>query len=434
MEVVKGSKLAFSSKLDVGTLPESDIGIEYSEEVPYYPSFNIKDTGNPIVIHIPPSNNLFITLYDSKLYGKAKVTTSEGKALSSADSVAPTNNFFRAAFSSCEVALNSTIVSKSSSLFPYRGHMLDKLTHGKAFKEGLLINHIYEEDAKADDFSASNKGFLKRLEMCQESHSFEFLGKLSESIFDCPKFIPPEVGVKIILKRSEPEFCLVSGTEPKPSYLIEFEEIILFVPKYSINSSVIAHHNRLLNSNGKLFYPLQLIDMRCFNISAGTQVITSENLFRTNLPQYIVVSFITSEAFNGKLNKSCFVFSHFNVQKIRVAADGDSNSFYREVHLDVDNNVTIMAYNTIYKALESPEHGAPFTKEQFLEGDFFVVLELLPSTVANSLSPQRHGQVKLDLKFKNPLTETITCLVMGVFQSIMTIDKQKNVSMDTFGN
>jgi len=147
-----------------------------------------------------------------------------------------------------------------------------------------------------------------------------------------------------------------------------------------------------------------------------------------------VVSFITSEAFNGKLNKSPFVFSHFNVQKIRVSADGEHNSFHREVQLDVDNNITIMAYNTLYKALEAPEYGAPFTKQKFLDGNFFVVLDLLPSTVANSLSPQRHGQVKLDLKFKNPLTETITCLVMGVFQSIMTIDKQKNVSMDTFGN
>jgi len=98
MEVIKGSKLAFSSELDVGTLPESDIEIEYSEEVPYYPSFNIKDTGKPIVIHIPPSNNLFLSLYEAKLYGKAKVTTAEGKVLTSADSVAPANNFFRAVF------------------------------------------------------------------------------------------------------------------------------------------------------------------------------------------------------------------------------------------------------------------------------------------------------------------------------------------------
>jgi len=80
--------------------------------------------------------------------------------------------------------------------------MLDNLTHGKAYKEGQLINHIYEEDTKTDDYSAQNTGFLKRVDMCKESHSFEFLGKLSESIFDCPKFIPPEVGVKITLSLS----------------------------------------------------------------------------------------------------------------------------------------------------------------------------------------------------------------------------------------
>jgi len=105
-----------------------------TQEVPYYPSFNIRHRGNPIAIHIPRSNNLFISLYEAKLYSKAKVTTAEGKALASEDSVALTNNFFREAFSKCKVALNSLVVSKSARLFPYRGHMLDNLTRWKAYE------------------------------------------------------------------------------------------------------------------------------------------------------------------------------------------------------------------------------------------------------------------------------------------------------------
>jgi len=104
---------------------------------------------------------------------------------------------------------------------------------------------------------------LKRLELCTASQSFEVMGKF-ESIYDCPKYPHRDIGVKLTLKRSDPEFCLVSGTDCKPSYLIEYEEIILCVPKNSINSSVLAHHNRLFSS-GKLVYPVNFVDMRCLN-------------------------------------------------------------------------------------------------------------------------------------------------------------------------
>jgi hypothetical protein len=57
----------------------------------------------------------------------------------------------------------------------------------------------------------------------------------------------------------------------------------------------------------------------------------------------------------------------------------------------------------------------------------------MPSQGGFRLQNPQPGQVQLDLKFKNPLTQTITCLVMGMFQGMLTIDKSKNVTMEAFG-
>jgi len=87
-----------------------------------------------------------------------------------------------------------------------------------------------------------------------------------------------------------------------------------------------------------------------------SQVLTSENLFRANLPQFVIVTFLDSQAFAVRLDKSPFTFQHFKVQRIRVSVDGHSSSFYGEVELDVDNNITLLAYNTLLKALPNQEN------------------------------------------------------------------------------
>jgi len=197
---------------------------------------------------------------------------------------------------------------------------------------------------------------------------------------------------------------------------------------------VITQHHRLLNSNGKLFYPLQTPEMRSFNISSGTQVVTSENLFRANLPQFVIVTFIDSSAFAGNITKSPFTFVHNNIQKIKLSADGEKNTIYREVDMDFDNNTILQAYSTLQGLLEDDELGVPFSIQKFKTENFFVMLELIPTTVPHSLLPIRHGQLQLELKFKNPLTSTITCLVMGMFQSVLVIDKQKTVTVESMGN
>jgi hypothetical protein len=130
METFKGSVPAYAAELDLGNIPATDIGIVNSEYHSYFPVFSVKDAGNPVQFIIPSSNNLYLNLDSSFLYLKLRILKSDGTKLTSTDSVAPTFNFFRSLFSSCEIMMNSTVVSKSATLFPYRGHILDTLVHG----------------------------------------------------------------------------------------------------------------------------------------------------------------------------------------------------------------------------------------------------------------------------------------------------------------
>jgi hypothetical protein len=269
--------------------------------------------------------------------------------------------------------MNSTVVSKSATLFPYRGHILDTLIHGNDYKNGQLASQIYIDDKKPDDFTTANPGFVQRAELVKLSKQFEVLGRLSESVFDTSRFFPPDVTIRITLRRSDPAFCLDSATpsESKDAfpYLIDFDDCSLHVRKYVINPQVVAHHHKILNSNGKLHYPMKTFELRSFNISSGTQVILSENLFRNFLPKFVVVTFLDSARMTGKLEKSCFHFEPFAIQSLKVSTDGES-TLYRQIDLDTENNICILAYNTLFSALAEPENGISISRSKYLSGSF----------------------------------------------------------------
>jgi hypothetical protein len=317
------------------------------------------------------------------MYIRTRILKADGSKLTSIDSVNPTNNFFRALFQSCAVSINSTIPSRSSTLFPYGGHILDTLTHGDSYKSGQLSAHAFVNDEKPEVLTAANPRFVERADISKLSTAFKIMGKLSESVFECPQVFPPDLNITITLRRSDSD-KEVKASESFP-YYVQFEEVIFYVRKYMVNPQVVSYHHKLLNTNGKYYYSLKTYELRSFNIPSGVNTHLSENLFRKFLPQYVIVTFFDSATFSGRMNKDCFIFKHFNIQNIKIFSDGVGSTLYRELEMDLEHK----KYNTLASALADPELGVPVSRESYLEGAFFVVLDLVPTSVTNSLFSQR---------------------------------------------
>ena len=61
-----------------------------------------------------------------------------------------------------------------------------------------------------------------------------------------------------------------------------------------------------------------------------------------------------------------------------------------------------------------------------LTGNTLIAIELLPNA-GDALSVNRKGQVRLSLKFKSALTQTLVGIAYLQYQSIIEIDKHSNV-------
>jgi hypothetical protein len=163
MEIFKGSQPSYRSELDLSSIPSSDVSLLHSEYFQYYPVFNLKDSSNPVQFIIPSTGTHYTQLSDSFLYLRLRILKTDGSNLTSAESVAGTNNLFAALFESAEIMLNSTIVSKSASLYPYKAHILDLLTKDSGYKNTFMGEQLFYPDEKLNDHTASIAGFLTRI-------------------------------------------------------------------------------------------------------------------------------------------------------------------------------------------------------------------------------------------------------------------------------
>lgn len=255
------------SSLDLGENYPTDISSLQSEYSCYYPINQISDDTTPISFVVPSSSIHYVQFNDSFVYLKLKIVSSTGATLTATDVVAGSFDLLSSIFSGIEI--DGCLVSKTATLLPYRSHILKLLTRDKGYKDTIATSEFWYPDTKANTFDTDNSVFTTRAAFSTASAPFEILGRLSESIFETPKYFPPQINTKILLRRSASEFCLdTSVTTTK--YKLSISECVLYVRRHVVHPSVIAYHHKLLSSNRKFQYPLKQFEIRTFNLAVGT--------------------------------------------------------------------------------------------------------------------------------------------------------------------
>jgi len=200
---------------------------------------------NPLGLWVPGwvLRNPDTDLQSSSLYIYAKIVKTDGSLFTLADNVTGSEDLFSALFDSVEISMNGVIVSKSVSLYPFKAHILNLLSHGKDYKDTMLTSEFYYPDSKPDVFtSAGNDGFKNRLEFSKLSYSFEMIGKLCESVFQQPKYFPLAVAFRITLRRSDPSLALVGSASAAWTfpYKIQINQALMYVKRHIVNPHIVA--------------------------------------------------------------------------------------------------------------------------------------------------------------------------------------------------
>ena len=413
-----------NSALCIFDRPPVQTAVIRNTTVDYYPLTNVS-AGGPIEFFIPGSTEDYIDVNDISLYIKAKVTKTSGAPLDVADKVALTNLPISSLFQDVALTLGENQIEGGQMCYPYLGYFHTLMQFDpKAQQSHMRAQGWYMDEPGKFDIDA-NAGFIKRQEMISKSHSFELMGPLFLNFFRQSQYLISQTGMRIKLLPSKPEFalCAFAGKDFK----VVFEDVILYVPRYTLNPSVINGHATGLKRQNAI-YPLLHTEVTTFTIPKGQKSYTKDRLFPDQSPKLLMVALVENEAFNGTMNKNPFHFKHFDLTKIALFHDGMT---IKSLTPDFDNNKYLRSYVHTMRTFNyyNTDDSNGLTPEAFANGSTIYAYDLTADKAVDATHRQAMltKNLRLELYFAKDIPTTINVLLYAVYDSEIEITQLRDV-------
>jgi hypothetical protein len=422
------------SELDLFSVPPTQTSIESGTVVEYNPISSIVH-GLPVEFFVNGSGSDYIDIANTQLYVRVKITRANGEDIDANDVVAPVNLTIHSLFSEVDLKLNDTLVSSTNNTYAYRSYLETLLSYGCDAKNSQLTSAMYYKDTAGHmDVTATdglNLGLNKRFAFFRNSRVVDMLDKLHLDLCFQERFIPSDVGIRIRLVRSKDAFCLMS---PADNFKLQIVDCKLYVRKVRLSPSVFVAHAKALEL-GNAKYPVNRVVCKTFTVPQGNMDFTQENIFNGLLPSRLLIGMLDNDSVNGLCTKNPYNFKHYNLAQLKLYLDGQQQT-YNPVETDFDNNQFINGFITLFHGTGKfgKNEGIDIERNEYNRGYTLFAWDLTPDLSDHDhMNLARVGSVRLDAKFRAALPNTINVIVYAEFESVIEIDRNKNVLCDFSG-
>ena len=186
------------------------------------------------------------------------------------------------------------------------------------------------------------------------------------------------VGLRIKLSRSKSAFCVHSDKD----FQVKITKATLHIREVDVAPTILNKHNGRLNKGERAKYPLRRSDNRRFNVPQGNLSFGNASIVTGQIPRRIVISSVTSKAFQGDVTLNPFNFKQFNLHYLVLNVDGEQFPSKR-LTPDFANKYYLNCYYTLLTAtgIGGDNRSLEITPEKYPnEYDFYL----------NNLSPSEH--------------------------------------------
>ena len=419
---VKNSSLCLFDK------PAVQTDILGYQVVDYYPLNNVS-AGGPFEILVPGSADDYIDVNSINMYLRLKITKeADGKNIKTADDKVGLNNLAIASlFEDVSLTLGDTQIEGGQGNYPYLAYFNTVMQFTPSAQKSHMRSWGWYKDEAGKFEDEANKGFVQRQELSKDSKTFELQGPLFLDFFRQSQLLLSQTDMRIKLRPSKPEFVLNAYGATK-EFNIEFEDVILYVTRYTVNPSVINGHATGLSRQNAI-YPVNHCELLPYSVPKGQQS-WSKNIFPVQAPKLLIMGMIENESFNGSISKNPFHFQHFDLTKLALYSDCKSIPG-QPFNPDFASGKTLRSYvhlmSTFGYSYTDDTNG--LTLEEFQNGYTFYAFDLTADKSADSGHRQAipSKNLRLSLAFRGPLKTTVNILLFAVYDSAIEITKLRDV-------
>ncbi|XP_067653380.1 uncharacterized protein F54H12.2-like [Haliotis asinina] len=302
------------------------------------------------------------------------------------------------------------------------------LKYGTDAKSTQLCSQLFYKDEgddnddieSTDPVTGSNSGLSTRANFIALSKEMTMSGNLFEDVFDMNRHMINGVDLSLKFFRSSPDFCLMSGVADK-EYSIKLLDVYLKICRLKVNPALILAHNTLFENNSNALYPFIKSEVKVTSIPVSQLTHTIDNISNPIANQY-TIGFVDSDSFNGKYTKNPFNFQSSMIKTVNLYVNGVSVPGRAAPSDDADTYLNLFDNFKYW----SQDKGNFISRKNFLLGSALFVYHL-DEIGTDYLNLVKSGNVRLEIEFKSALTKTLSCIIMSERNSIIEVDRARNV-------
>ncbi|GBM57140.1 hypothetical protein AVEN_36160-1 [Araneus ventricosus] len=417
------------SELELFGPEKIQLAIENSSFVEIHPVASISDS-NTIEFQITGLGDAYFDLSHVLLNIQAKILKADGTAFTVNDKCGSINYLLNTMFSECHISLNDRQISSESN-YAYKTYIQSTLFHSESSQKNFLRAGMFYKDTAGEfdntDVTAAGKnlGFKQRYERVKGGKIFDMCGILHIDLGTQPRLLISGTTIRVRLLKAKDDFTLLAASG---AFRLQIENISLFIRKCDVSSSIVVGHEKALEQ-ALVQMSFTRIETKTFTLSSGLKSVIIPNAMNGILPSRMILGLVSNSAFNGDFKKNPFNFKNYNLSYISLSENGVQipMSAYTPSY---KNDLFARNYLSLFTDLA--QHNTNVTLEEYKDNTCLYVFDLTQDYSASDpfMNVARSGDISIHLKFDEDLPETVTLLVYMEMQSLIEIDKSRNIFTD----
>lgn len=424
---------ATKTELDLWVLPPTQMAIDRKYEVEYRPVAALTGEAPLIEFLIPSTADVYYDLDETYIEVRLKVslmkTDAAVKAAVPMNAAArklfsPVNNTLHSLFQRIDLELNGKLVTATSQHYPYRAYLETLLNYDDNAMRTHLQGVGWERDT---DFGVSEK----RAGIVEDDGTMYLYGKLRLDLFNQGRLLIGGMETKLTLQAHRPQFYFIAAATY--SVEVEWSHVALFLTVAKLHSPILSAQEKALAQNPAK-YPITRVEVKNFIIGVGHMDAPLDQVFNGQLPRRMFLVLVDNAAENGSFALNPFKFEHFDVNYLACWVNQES---YPSTPMtpDFEKKKFKRDYQALFTNMEqvSTRPALTITPAEFANGYTIFSWNFSPD-YADGCSTHwnvvRRGYVRMHLRFAKAMTKVVTGIIVAEFDSLVQIDKDRNVVTD----
>lgn len=346
----------------------------------------------------------------------------------------PINNVLHSLIRQCSIYLNGKPVQSIDSNYSYRAYIENLLNYGADHATIHLdgVGWALDTPGNLDVVTGKpNIGLETRQAMFAKSCEVELVGRLHADMLNQPKFLLPNVDLRIILTLEKPNFYMMSG-EDETSY-IKILDATMYMDHIIVAEPIQIAHRAVLQKKNAV-YDYQRVEVKSFTIAKDSQTISLDNVIVGQLPNLLLVGMVENQAYTGTRKKNPFNFKHFGLSQFNITVNGTKIPA-QPIEFDFSpgkNPISSRGYDHLFRGanLHLLDRSMQVSRAFFNSGGLLLAFDLTSDASyqkSSCVNPLQKGIVSIEARFAAALEHTITVIIYSESDAQIEIDRDFNV-------